>query len=54
MGHKVTEEDYAKISISEHKLILQALTDRDADLAKELMNAHITRSMENILTHLQQ
>ncbi len=53
MGHKVTEEDYAHLSIQEHKQILDALIDRDEMRAKELMNAHIIRSMENILTNLQ-
>lgn len=52
MGHKVTEEDYAKISMSEHKLIIEALIARDANLAKALMDAHIVRSMQNILTNL--
>lgn len=53
MGHKVTEEDYAHLSIQEHKRILDALIDRNEMRAKELMNAHIIRSMENILTNLQ-
>ncbi len=51
MGHKVTEEEYARISISEHKKILEALLDWNEALARELMGAHIIRSMENILTH---
>nr|WP_312576214.1 GntR family transcriptional regulator [Sedimentibacter sp.] len=51
MGHKVTEEDYASISISEHKKILDAIIAREDETAKNLMNAHIIRSMENILTH---
>ncbi|MEM1486002.1 GntR family transcriptional regulator [Oscillospiraceae bacterium PP1C4] len=50
MGHKVTEEQYARISIMEHEKILQAILARNESLAKELMNAHIIRSMENILT----
>jgi len=50
MGHKVTEEDYAQISIREHKGILDAIISRDEDKAKKLMNDHIIRSMENILT----
>lgn len=52
MGHKVTEENYAKISIGEHKKILDAIVARDEQQAKNLMNAHIIRSMENILTNL--
>lgn len=51
MGHKVTEEEYAKISIAEHKLILDALQSRDAAEAEKRMYSHITRSLENILTH---
>lgn len=51
MGHKVTEEAYAKISIAEHEKIVDAIKNRDEELAKNLMNAHIIRSMENILTH---
>lgn len=54
MGHKVTEKAYAKISIEEHKRILDAILLRDAELAKSLMYAHIIRSMENILTNFQQ
>lgn len=50
MGHKVTEDEYAKISMTEHKLILDALEKRDAELAGTLMHKHIIRSMENILT----
>lgn len=50
MGHKVTEEDYAKISIYEHKQILDAIRNRDAELARKRMQDHIIRSMNNILT----
>lgn len=52
MGHKVTAEDYARVSIAEHKRILDALLARDGQAARKLMDAHIHRSMENILTHL--
>lgn len=51
MGHKVTEEAYAKISTSEHEKIVEAIKSRDEELSKKLMDAHIMRSMENILTH---
>ncbi len=51
MGHKVTEEAYAKISISEHEKIVEAIKNHDEELSRNLMNAHIIRSMENILTH---
>ncbi|EKP3732931.1 GntR family transcriptional regulator [Salmonella enterica] len=50
MGHKVTEEEYAVISIQEHKSILQALELHDETLARQRMREHIIRSMENMLT----
>ncbi|HEC2100861.1 TPA: GntR family transcriptional regulator [Klebsiella oxytoca] len=50
MGHKVTEEEYASISIREHKGILQALEQHDEELARLRMREHIIRSMENMLT----
>lgn len=52
MGHKVTQESYAQISMHEHAGILHALETGDVDEAGRLMNAHILRSMENVLTHL--
>lgn len=52
MGHKVTQEKYAQISMHEHAGILQALEEGDVAAAGERMNTHILRSMENILTHL--
>lgn len=52
MGHKVTQEEYARISMSEHKIILEAMESRDEDKAGNLMEAHILRSMLNVLTHL--
>ena len=51
MGHRITQDAYAHISIGEHEKIMAALTDRDAELARTLMRAHIIRSMENVLTH---
>lgn len=51
MGHKVTEEEYAKISMAEHRKILDAILARDTQVAQQRMHAHIIRSMENILTH---
>lgn len=51
MGHKVTEEEYAKISIAEHKLILEAIQGRNAEDAEKRMRHHIMRSLENILTN---
>lgn len=53
MGHKVTEEEYAKISIAEHQKILDAVLARDAQVAQQRMYAHIIRSQENILTHFE-
>ncbi|EBX6544872.1 GntR family transcriptional regulator, partial [Salmonella enterica subsp. enterica serovar Larochelle] len=50
MGHKVTEEEYAIISIREHKGILQALEQHNEALARQRMREHIIRSMENMLT----
>lgn len=50
MGHKVTEEDYAKISIYEHGKILEAIKRHDTEKSRSRMYAHIIRSMENILT----
>ncbi len=52
MGHKVTREAYAQISMAEHAEIMAALEDRDEQLAGRLMDHHIHRSMENVLTHL--
>lgn len=49
-GHKVTEEEYAIISIREHKGILQALEQHNEALARQRMREHIIRSMENMLT----
>ena len=51
MGHKVTQEQYARISIAEHKRILEAIEARDAAEARQAMYDHIIRSMNNILTH---
>lgn len=53
MGHKVTEEEYAEISIREHREILEAIKGHDGQKARTLMYAHIIRSMENILTRFQ-
>ena len=50
MGHKVTEEEYAVISLREHKAILQALEQHNEALARQRMHEHIIRSMENMLT----
>lgn len=52
MGHKVTRDVYAQISMAEHTEIMAALEDQNEKLAGELMHRHIIRSMENVLTHL--
>ena len=54
MGHKVTEDAYAKISNREHSKLIEAIKAYDEEKAKALMYAHITRSMDNILTHFNQ
>lgn len=54
MGHKVTQEQYARISIAEHKRILTAIEARDAAQARQAMYDHIIRSMNNILTHYEE
>ena len=53
MGHTVTQESYAQVSMDEHAGIFQALEAGDELTAGERMNAHILRSMENVLTHLE-
>lgn len=53
MGHKDTEESYALVSTAEHKLILEALKQRDEEKGRTRMYHHIIRSMENILTNLE-
>lgn len=50
MGHKVTEEEYAVLSVSEHRGILEALAQHNEGLARQRMKEHIIRSMENMLT----
>lgn len=52
MGHKETQENYAQVSMAEHAAILRALEAGDETEAGQAMNAHILRSMENVLTHL--
>jgi DNA-binding GntR family transcriptional regulator len=53
MGYMVTEGEYAKISIGEHRKILEALRQHNAVLAFDRMHDHITRSMENMLTNFE-
>ena len=44
----VTNHDRAEKSIAEHKEILQAIKDKDADRAEQLANAHIMKVMKNL------
>ena len=45
------ETDYAKISFFEHEQLMEALRDHDPEQARKLMDEHMKRSMENILTN---
>jgi DNA-binding GntR family transcriptional regulator len=49
MGHDDSTDAYARVSIAEHRSILEALREGDGQKASTLMHAHIIRSMENIL-----
>ncbi len=51
LGYRVTQENYAQLSMTEHKEILQALEARDEKRAGELMDRHILRSMDSVLSH---
>lgn len=51
LAENVTEESYAEKSVSEHEEIVKKIIARDEKKAKELMNKHIIRSMNDILTH---
>lgn len=53
MGLKTTEEEYARKSQSEHKEILEALKSGDPEMARKVMEGHILRSMEDVLTRYQ-
>lgn len=44
----VTNHERAEKSIAEHKEILQAIKDKDADKAEQLANAHIMNVMKNL------
>lgn len=52
VGHEVTEEAYARLSSNEHAAILAAIKEKNAELARQLMNNHILRSLDSILTNL--
>jgi DNA-binding GntR family transcriptional regulator len=51
-GYKMTEQDYAKISITEHEQIMKALRKYDGPKCRKLMRHHIVRSMKSIMTNL--
>lgn len=44
----IVSEERAKKSIQEHKMILQAIKDRDAERAEKLANEHIFHVIENL------
>lgn len=44
----VVSEERARKSIREHKQILRAIRDKDADLAEQLANEHILHVMQNL------
>lgn len=46
--YSVISEERARKSIREHKQILRAIRDRDADLAEQLANEHILHVMQNL------
>lgn len=50
IGSNVSDEQYAIMSSAEHANILKAFQQRDEPLAKDLMQKHIMRSMEDMLT----
>ena len=41
--------DRASISNNEHRLIMEAIRDKDADRAEELANAHMVKAFENMV-----
>ena len=44
----IVSEERARKSIREHKQILRAIRDKDADLAEQLANEHILHVMQNL------
>ena len=44
----VGAKDRAEKSIAEHRGILDAIKNKDADLAEQLANEHIMKVMENL------
>ncbi|PNH95590.1 GntR family transcriptional regulator [Vibrio diazotrophicus] len=52
MGADTTELEYAKNSIKEHEEIINALIERNSELAHKLMREHILRSKQDMLTNI--
>ena len=44
----MVSEERARKSIREHKQILRAIRDKDADLAEQLANEHVLHVMRNL------
>ena len=44
----VVSEERARKSIREHKQILRAIRDKDANMAEQLANEHILHVMQNL------
>lgn len=53
IGDKVSEDDYAQKSFQEHQEIVEALKNRDVALTRQLMETHIVRSRDDVLTHFE-
>ena len=47
-AYSVRTEERTKKSIAEHKAILEAIRDRDADLAERLAREHMTHVIANL------
>lgn len=50
-SHSVKTEHRAQESVKEHKRILEAIRQRDGDLAEQLANEHIQHVIENLDLH---
>lgn len=52
MGYNFTEEEYTNQSFKEHTEIVKMIRNNDSDGAKGIMNEHIIRSMNDVLTYI--
>lgn len=52
MRYMETLEDYARKSLGEHEVLMEAMNNRDTEKARMLMHHHIERSMQDMLTNL--